>query len=261
MRFRSEKRIKQASHKQNCERFDECPFITKFEKSEECSIKDYKQMFCSGHLLEECERLRFFRENGVEAPEDMAPTGIYLNRARNFTRKPKHEARNTRIMIFGGKENTGSLYSIFLRSKGYEVLHFPDPAACALVARQTCACPRDHVCADMFLAEMDMEGITGLELIQRQSERGCRAIPQNKAVLSARLKYGQEQEIRALGSTSFKKPLRLMDLLAWVSECEQNIPPNRQLTPYEELLNPGSAVAAAAPGESLHGQSSSQIPQ
>jgi hypothetical protein len=95
----------------------------------------------------------------------------------------------------------------------------------------------------MFLAEMEMEGITGLELIQRQSERGCRATPQNKAVLSTRLKYGQEKEILALGSISFQKPLRLMDLLAWVSECEQNIPPDRQLTPHEELINPGPAVA------------------
>lgn len=249
MKFRSGKRIKQASHKKNCERFNGCLFIMKFEQSEECHITDYKQMFCSGHLLEECERLRFFRDNRVEAPEDMAPTGIYLNRVRNFIRNPKHKPKNTRILIFGDKENTASLYCIFLRSKGYEVLHYPSPATCALVARQTCACPRDHVCADMLLAEMDMEGITGLELIQRQSERGCRAIPQNKAVISAGLKYGQEKEIRALGSISFQKPLRLMDLLAWVSECEQNIPPGRELTPYEELLDPGAAVAGAAPDD------------
>lgn len=245
MRFSSGKRIKQTSHKQNCEQFDVCHFIKKFEQSEKCRITDYKQMFCSGHLREECERLRLFRENKTEAPEDMAPTGIYLNRASNFTRKPKHEARNTRIIIFGDKENICGLYSSFLRSKGYEVLHYPDPATCAVVARQTGTCPRDHVCADMFLAEMDMEGITGLELIQRQSERGCRATPQNKAVLSSGLKYGQKKEIQAMGSMSFQKPFRLMDLLAWVSGCEQNIPPNRQLTPREELLNPGSEVAGA----------------
>ena len=99
MEFRSRKRIKQASHKQDCERFEECSFITKFEKSEECSIKDYQHLFCSGHLMEECERLRFFRENQVEAPEDMAPTGIYLNRASNFTRNPKHKPE-IRVFLF-----------------------------------------------------------------------------------------------------------------------------------------------------------------
>jgi hypothetical protein len=87
----------------------------------------------------------------------------------------------------------------------------------------------------MFLAEMDMESITGLELIKLQTERGCRAAPQNKAVVSTGLTFGQEQEIWALGSMFFRKPFRLMDLLAWVSVCEQNIPPDRQLVPHEEL--------------------------
>lgn len=235
MKFCSGKRIKQTSNEQICERFNECPFIRKYEKSEESRIKDYQRQFCSGHLMEECERLSFFRENQVEADEDMAPTGIYLNRVRNFTRNPKHEARNTRILIFGDKENAGSLYSSFLRSKGYEVLHYPDPSTCALVAEQKCTCPRDHVCADMFLTDMDMESITGLELIKLQTERGCRATPQNKAVISTGLTFGQEQEIWALGSMSFQKPFRLMDLLAWVSVCEQKISPDRQLVPHEEL--------------------------
>jgi len=142
-----------------------------------------------------------------------------------------------RILVFGDVEVTGNLYSLYLRSKGYEVLYFPSPATCALVTQQKCTCPRSHVCADVFLADMVMAGMTGLELIRHQREKGCHALPQHKAVLSTGLNYKQEQEIRALGCMSLCKPFRLMDLLAWVSACVKNIPPDRKLIPYNELFD------------------------
>lgn len=141
-----------------------------------------------------------------------------------------------RILFFGTIDMMDSLYSLYLRSNGYEVLHFSSPSSCALVVQQTCTCPRDHVCADMIVAEMDMEGMTGLELIRLQNERGCHAPPQNKAVLSMELTAKQKEEFRVLGCISLEKPFRLIDLVAWVSECEKNIPPDRKLVPSEILM-------------------------
>lgn len=141
-----------------------------------------------------------------------------------------------RILIFGNQAGIRKMYSFFLRSKGYEVLHFPSPATCALIVDQKCTCPRDHVCADIILADMDMQEITGLELIRCQKELGCHAAPQNKAVLSTGLTAIQKQEIMDLGCHSFLMPFRLQYLLAWVKECEKNIPPERQLAPYKDLL-------------------------
>jgi CheY-like chemotaxis protein len=145
-------------------------------------------------------------------------------------------ATPTRILLFGNQEEISSLYSLFLRSKGYEVLHFPSPTTCALINNQTCTCPRDHVCADMIIADMDMEGMTGLELIRHQDERGCRALPEHKAVISKGLTYNQEREAAALGCKTLLKPFRLMDMMEWVRKCEQGIRPERKLTPVEDLL-------------------------
>lgn len=142
-----------------------------------------------------------------------------------------------RILFFGDHEEAGSLYSLFLRSKGYEVLHFSSPATCALINKQMCRCPRDHVCADMMIADMGMEGMTGLELIRHQNERGCRAFPEQKAVISKGLTFKQEHEAAVLGCKTLLKPFRLMDMMEWVKKCEENIPSGRKLTPIDEMMD------------------------
>jgi len=141
----------------------------------------------------------------------------------------------TRILFFGNQEDINSLYILFLRSKGYEVLHFHSPTICALINKQTCTCPRDHVCADMVISDMDMEGMTGLELIRHQYERGCRALTEHKAVMSKGLTSSQKSEAAALGCKTLLQPFRLKDMMEWVKKCEENIHPARKLTPLEEL--------------------------
>jgi CheY-like chemotaxis protein len=150
-----------------------------------------------------------------------------------------------RILIFGDHDETRNLFSFFLRSKGYEVLHFPDPASCALIVEKRCTCPRDHMCADFILADMEMQGMTGLELIRCQKEMGCHAPPQNKAVFSTGLTPNQQQEVRALGCKSLQMPFRLQSLLAWINECEANIPSGRKLVPYQALLKTAHACKNA----------------
>lgn len=142
----------------------------------------------------------------------------------------------TRILIFGEHNETRNLYTFFLDSKGYEVLNFPRPATCATLQEGRCSCPRNHVCADIIIADMEMEGMTALELFRLQQERGCRALPRNKVVISTGLNGKEQQEIRELGCKSLHKPFRLSDLLAWIHECERHIRSDRQLAPYESLL-------------------------
>ena len=82
----------------------------------------------------------------------------------------------TRILVFGDNEETGNLCTLYLRSKGYEVFNYPNPVSCALVSQQECVCPRDHACADIIISEMGMDGMTGLELIRHQRDKGCRVL-------------------------------------------------------------------------------------
>lgn len=142
----------------------------------------------------------------------------------------------TRILLFEDDESTRNLVGMFLRAKGYEVLDFVSPVTCSLVSEKKCECPRNHACADMIITDMNMPGMTGLELIRGQIEKGCHAPPQNKVVISAALTREQEQELCALGCWCLRKPFKLPDLLGWVRSCEGNIPADRELEPVEVLL-------------------------
>jgi CheY-like chemotaxis protein len=144
--------------------------------------------------------------------------------------------RSTRILVFGDHEELGNLCTLYLLSKGYEVFHFPSPTTCALIAGQKCTCPRDHVCADILIAEMEMEGMTGLDLIRHQKDRGCRALPENKAVIATAFSRKQEGEAASLGCKTLLKPFRLLDMMEWVSRCEMNLDPERKLVAKEELF-------------------------
>jgi len=179
----------------------------------------------------------FNDDNQPEVPEELSFADNDLIHEITLNGQSSQEiAMTTRILVFGDHEEIGNLYSLFLRSKGYEVFHFPSPATCALIAQQKCTCSREHVCADILIAEMDMEGMTGLDLIRHQRERGCRTLPEHKAVLSTRFTNRQEYEARALGCKALRKPFRLLDMMEWVRKCEESIPPDRKLTPPNELL-------------------------
>ena len=141
-----------------------------------------------------------------------------------------------RILLFDDDKDTCTLFSIFLRGKGYEVLTFASPVTCALISANKCACPRNFACADIVITDMNMPVMTGLELIRHQLSIGCQVPPENKAVLSAALTSEQEDEFRSLGCRLLRKPLKLNTLLNWVKDCEKRIPSGRELAPIEDLL-------------------------
>lgn len=140
-----------------------------------------------------------------------------------------------RILVFEDDFTIRKPICNFLRAKGYEVLDFPSPLTCALVSEKQCACPREHACADLVITDMNMPGMTGLELIRMLADKGCHAPPQNKIVISSALSAEQHAEFRALGCHFLPKPFQLHELWKAVQICEQNVAPDRQLAPLEDL--------------------------
>jgi hypothetical protein len=49
----------------------------------EFQMKMYRQIYCTGHLMEDCVRLRFYREKEYEPSEHMAPTGLIIESHRS----------------------------------------------------------------------------------------------------------------------------------------------------------------------------------
>lgn len=145
-------------------------------------------------------------------------------------------AMKLRILVFEDEFVIRKPICTFLRSNGHEVLDFPSPVTCALVSENKSVCPRDHACADLVITDMNVPGMTGLELVRMLAAKGCHAPPKNKIVISSALTPAQEAEFRALGCHYLHKPFQLDELWHLVQYCEENTPPDRELAPIEDLL-------------------------
>lgn len=63
---------------QLCVIFADCLFIKRHGNCPEFQIKRYSKYYCAGPRMEECVRLRHYKENHSQPSEHMAPTGIII---------------------------------------------------------------------------------------------------------------------------------------------------------------------------------------
>jgi len=73
----------QKNDRRACVKLDDCLFVKRHGNCPEFHIKRYRQFYCTGHLMEECARLRFYNEKLYEPSEHMAPTGLIIENYRS----------------------------------------------------------------------------------------------------------------------------------------------------------------------------------
>jgi CheY-like chemotaxis protein len=78
-----------------------------------------------------------------------------------------------------------------------------------------------------------MPGMTGIEFVERQMQRGCKGIIGNKAVLSGTWSEQELAQAKLLGCRVFDKPFKLNDIVAWMNDREQRILPGRKLVTFD----------------------------
>ena len=129
--------------------------------------------------------------------------------------------RRPRAIIFDDEVVVLDVLKAFLTSRNYEVVSFPEPRICPLYEWYAEACSEVVACADILITDFQMPQMNGVELLTRQSQRGCRVASRNKAVMSGRLDLERQKEIETLGAACFFKPLNLSKLSTWLDECEK----------------------------------------
>jgi CheY-like chemotaxis protein len=126
--------------------------------------------------------------------------------------------------------------------RGYEVVSADNPTACPVYGDMTADCPHEFACGDILITDNQMPYMTGLEFVQRQTQRGCKGVVHNKAVTSAYWADDDLQRADRLGCKVFKKPFDLVEINQWLDEREKNIAQDRQLIELDlkDGLAPGA---------------------
>ena len=131
--------------------------------------------------------------------------------------------RKPRIIILDDESLILDMLGRFFGQKGYEVASSTEPIICPLYEKGAESCEQSFPCADVVITDLKMPKMSGIELLERQTQRGCKLDIRNKAVMSAHFDEDSMKRIRNLGCAYFEKPFRLSALLGWLHECEQRI--------------------------------------
>ncbi len=135
-----------------------------------------------------------------------------------------------RIIVLDMDESTRTLLTILAEKKGHEVIALSEPYVCPLYSDLDCCCSQKHACGDLMIISNQMAKMSGLKLIKKQLEGGCKGASQNKLVLSTSVNNDEDYSFaKELGCKILRKPFKVSDISAWIDDCEQKIDPNREL--------------------------------
>ena len=141
-----------------------------------------------------------------------------------------------RAIILEDDHSLRQLLSGVLESKGYEVVSASDPTICPIYANLQGICPHEFACGDFLLTDNRMPRMSGLEFVQAQTQRGCKGVVQNKAILSATWTDEDLQTAMQLGCKIFTKPYRFAEIHQWLDEQATKIPADRKLDDLSTIL-------------------------
>jgi len=137
--------------------------------------------------------------------------------------------RKPRVLIFDDHAGIVRALEEFFTSRGYEVFSFTEPVGCPLYGGCEDCCNELLPCADIVITDFRMPRMTGIELLQRQAQRGCKLDIRNKAVMSASMHAEKEKAITDSGCAFLHKAALVPELLDWLSEREKHFDLSRPL--------------------------------
>ena len=166
--------------------------------------------------------------------------------------------RKPRVIIFDDDAMLLELLEFYFHRWGYEVFSYQTPFVCTF---NGCAgsCEGPAQCSDLMLSDFQMPQMTGIQLFQLQSQRGCRIDNKMKAIMSGHAGGELLTQCKNLGYRFFEKPFDCSKIYTWVSECEKHFDLSKQLVGkkpnkrYDFIQNIEYCLNASRPHEKYIG--------
>ncbi len=144
-----------------------------------------------------------------------------------------------RAIIFEEVESLRNLLTVALRDRNYDVCSFPDPSICPLYNDSRCTCPQEFPCGDLLILDNNFPRMSGLALIQRHVEKGCKGPVTNTAIMSDNWSAEDLETARNLGCKIFEKPFRFKDFSDWLDSREKTFDPQRKIGDLPNMKSAG----------------------
>jgi CheY-like chemotaxis protein len=131
--------------------------------------------------------------------------------------------RRPRVHIFDDDVSNLKMLKYIMSQRDYEILTFGRPVVCPNNDAKSEKCNISKPCADVIITDYQMPGMTGIEMLLQQAQRGCKIDIRNKILISADLGIKGQKTLEGLGCRFFSKPFKLSELLACLDDCEKRI--------------------------------------
>ncbi len=125
-----------------------------------------------------------------------------------------------RILIIDPEENVRETLGVFCEMLGYEPLFAADASSCRVIHAENQNCAEENPCADIILINQGLPTMTGLEFVERQIEKGCKAAVHCKAIMAKTLTPEEFKLTKTLGCHVLQKPVTYEIMEQWLASVE-----------------------------------------